>query len=613
MRKEIIPVQNELAILLTHLQKLENNNGNLHPVEFLHELAVKLKTDQFYLAVLGQFKRGKTTFLNALLGANVLPVSVVPLTSIITVVRYGELPGIRVYFKKGEIHEFPPDRLVDYVTETGNPKNQKGVLYTEVFYRSDYLQQGICLIDTPGVGSIFEHNTETTNSFLPKIDAGIFLLSGDSPVSEEELKFLQKIRKYAPKIFFILNKIDYLSSKELEDSSHFIKTVLEKAFPDTAVHIYPVSSRMALEGKQENDRKKLAESRFPEFEQELNTFSNTEKSSIFLISIINDVRDWITDKEFALDLALRAVELPLEELERKLEQLKIMRLQYSKEKEDIFLLWKGLIEQQIQHIGKEISRFQEKETPILVDEFLKQYKNVSGSKSVKRLIQEMESKLPALIQNRLEPFRKQLEKETEQAFHDESSRLTQKVVGEVNQFRKMVSGLFDIPFEEIQHTSILTMESRFYYLLEDNPVILEVDYRRVWSLLPQNISRRLVMDNISEKISEWMDRNCGRIRHDLVERLQKSTTMFSEMLSQRMDSLEKNIIHLIDQGFAKRRQNEAQFQSTKQEWMKKKGDYREIKKQLDKLSACCVVEPRKVDLIESNDNSLNSLGKEFVK
>ena len=172
----------------------------------------KLETNTFNLVAVGQFKRGKTCLINALLGADILPVSVVPLTSIVTIVVYGETVGVKVFFKNGKIVDIPVESLPDYVTETGNPKNEKAVSEVVVFYPSPYLKDGVRLVDTPGVGSVYVHNTDVAYRYLPKSDAALFLLSIDQPVSSAEIEFLNDVREYAGRIFFLLNKTDYLSA-----------------------------------------------------------------------------------------------------------------------------------------------------------------------------------------------------------------------------------------------------------------------------------------------------------------------------------------------------------------------------------------------------------------
>jgi hypothetical protein len=161
------------------------------------ELREKLLSSSFNLVVLGQFKRGKTSLINALLGASILPVGVVPLTSIPTVLTYGEALRSKVYLNDGQVLEVRSENLAEYITEKGNPKNVKAVSHALVTYPSDYLKDGVRIIDTPGVGSVYQHNTDVAYQYLPKSDAALFLLSVDQPLSQAELDFLKEVRQYS--------------------------------------------------------------------------------------------------------------------------------------------------------------------------------------------------------------------------------------------------------------------------------------------------------------------------------------------------------------------------------------------------------------------------------
>ena len=115
-------------------------SGNQTLYSSLQEIHQKLITNRFYLVVLGQFKRGKSTFINSLIGDKLLPTSIVPLTSIVTVLRFGDRPQIEVLFKDGTRKEIDRGSISDYVTEKGNPKNVKSVDHVEISYPSEYLK-----------------------------------------------------------------------------------------------------------------------------------------------------------------------------------------------------------------------------------------------------------------------------------------------------------------------------------------------------------------------------------------------------------------------------------------------------------------------------------------
>ena len=98
----------------------------------LVQLIDKLRKNRFNLVILGAFKRGKSTLINALLGEPILPTAIVPLTSVVTVLGYGDQLSIEVLFQNGEQRNISRPELVEYITEKGNPRNQKGVREVDI-------------------------------------------------------------------------------------------------------------------------------------------------------------------------------------------------------------------------------------------------------------------------------------------------------------------------------------------------------------------------------------------------------------------------------------------------------------------------------------------------
>ena len=276
-------LKTELLDCMDEMLSIESIRGC--PCEDLKE---KVRSNVFNLVVVGQFKRGKTSLINALLGAEILPVAVVPLTSIVTIMTYGEALRIKVYFNDGKIAEIKPESLVEYVTEKGNPKNVKDVREVVLTYPSPYLKDGVRLIDTPGVGSIYQHNTDVAYQYLPKSDAALFLLSVDQPMSKAELDFLKDVKEYSNKIFFVLNKADYLRENDLKESVEFSKNGLKEAM-GSEVKLFPVSARLALEGAAAKDSYMLEMSMLPFFSKDLSRFLMEEKGNVLLLSVTNNL------------------------------------------------------------------------------------------------------------------------------------------------------------------------------------------------------------------------------------------------------------------------------------------------------------------------------------
>lgn len=287
----------------------------------------RLQEGRFHLAVLGQFKRGKSTFLNALLGEEILPSSVIPLTAIPTFIFYGKERRVRVLFSddaqpvemkpatNAEIASF----LGGYVTESGNPKNQRNVSLVEVFLPAKILQKGVVLIDTPGIGSTFRHNTEATLNFLPQCDAALFLVSADPPITEVEIEFLKVVKPKVSHLFFLLNKIDYLDPDEQITARNFLLDVLkaQAGFPQD-IDVFRVSARRGLKAKQSGDSALWCDSGLEKVENRLVEFLANEKSHTLKRAIAGKTLALIGEAQMTVELRVRAMQMPVEDLESRI-------------------------------------------------------------------------------------------------------------------------------------------------------------------------------------------------------------------------------------------------------------------------------------------------------
>jgi GTP-binding protein EngB required for normal cell division len=199
----------------------------------IEELRNRLAKGRLHLAVLGQFNRGKSTFINALIGIKILPTSVLPLTSVPTLISWGPHLKCIVRFLNGKPDIIVQKSLEDitatlttYVAEEHNPKNQFCVKEVEVQCPSVLLENGTVLIDTPGFGSTYLHNTRTALQSLVECDAALFLVSADPPLTQMEIEFLKQVQNQVARVFFILNKIDLLNESELGEVDRFIRETL---------------------------------------------------------------------------------------------------------------------------------------------------------------------------------------------------------------------------------------------------------------------------------------------------------------------------------------------------------------------------------------------------
>jgi len=209
------------------------------------ELLRRLRADRLRIAVLGEAKRGKSTLINALLGRQVLPTGVVPLTALATTLVHARRERVETVGPGGRRETHPLSALTDLVTEAGNPRNRRAVSEVTVYLDSPILTGGIELIDTPGTGSVHTHNTEQAERALGVMDAAVFVLCADPPVSAAELELIARVDAASVATFVLLNKSDRLDAAELAQAEAFTADTIRTRL-GRGLRIYPCSARTAL-------------------------------------------------------------------------------------------------------------------------------------------------------------------------------------------------------------------------------------------------------------------------------------------------------------------------------------------------------------------------------
>ena len=323
-----------LAAQLRALRDVVQRRGDKTRLEQCDDLIVKLAEDRFTLAVVGQFKRSKSSLMNAIIGRELLPVGVLPLTSAITILRYG--PKERLLIRRDNValpfpEEFPVQRLAEFVTGKENPGNCKRIKTATIEVPLPFLRRGLEFVDTPGIGSAIAANTATTLNFLPECDAVLFVTSVDSPFTRVELEFLKNIRQHVRKIFFIVNKTDLLDANERSDVLDYVRTAIREQMGTEDVNVFPVSARLGLAAKLNGGWSECLESGLTELEDSLAHFLSGEKASVFLVAVINRAL-WLCGQESVeIGLRERANELPEKVL---IERLGTVTAQWEDRKEE---------------------------------------------------------------------------------------------------------------------------------------------------------------------------------------------------------------------------------------------------------------------------------------
>jgi len=489
----------------------------------------RLEEDVFNLVVLGQFKRGKSTLVNALLGEEVLPTAVIPLTSLVTIADHAADPHALVLYLDGRREQIPLHQVADYVTERANPANRKGVQEVRVFHPAKFLEQAR-LIDTPGVGSVYLHNTRVAYDFLPHADAAIFVVTADPPISEEELNFLRAVRENVAKVFFVQNKIDILTPDELQESLQFTSHVIEQALASgSPITVYPLSARKALQAKRERNPQLLEKAGWTRLEGDLEDFLVREKGYILVRAMIARLHRLAYEVMTALSLELRAHEMPQVRLEESRRLFNERLETIDAERRDLVAameterkrLVRDVLDAALEHGDQRIEGLGKQ-----VDQRMKAGADLETIESF------ITDGLAQLFAQWMQELERRLQDQLEQGY----GRFRDRATALVDAILRAAAELFDLPIPYLPELPGLQVESRFRLRTHEEPVLLQAVTQAGVRIMPGRLGRRLRGKEAQQRLYELFDRHCGQMRYDLVQRLQATELGFRRQLLESLDA-----------------------------------------------------------------------------
>ncbi len=319
-------------------------------VETINNLSERVKFDNFKVLVVGEFKRGKSTFINALLGEEILPSYAKPTTAIINEVKWGETRRAVLHFSSDDSgnnqpppQEIPIEQIEEYVV-IKDGVNEKEAIHNmpyekvELFWDLDLLcKKRVEIIDSPGLNEN-EVRQKVTMDYLSTVDAILFVLTCEALASQSEIDVINNTLRKAghEDIFFICNRFDSIRKREREDIKQYGINKLAPLTKKGEKRVFFISALKALEGRLDNDQNEVEASGVLPLEKDLQEFLIHDigkvkllRSAMELRRSIQEARRVIPERRSLLQTDVKSLEQRYADAQKPLQQLEMQRQQMN--------------------------------------------------------------------------------------------------------------------------------------------------------------------------------------------------------------------------------------------------------------------------------------------
>jgi len=456
------------------------------------------------VAILGQFKAGKSSFLNSLIGKPILPVGVIPVTTVISRLTCGEKEKAVVSFFDGRRSEVDIHHLDDYTSEAKNPSNQKNVEMVDIELPALKDYAGLRLVDTPGLGSVFKYHIETSENWLPEVGTALLAVSADRPLSENDLQLIRELMQHTPKIVLLLTKADLLSTEQQGEVIRFfeetLKRELNREFP-----IFLYSTRVDMEQFRDRLEAGLL------FKLSLNRDFEFRKILQYKMqSLLKGCLGY-------LDIALKSSLQADRDRDGLRKQILDEKVNYDIVREELFI------------IGRENQR----QTRILIMNYLDQLQKPLRDKVKGRLLEEMPAwqgnlwrltrRYEEWVADTMTEEMRRISKMEHRHFYGTHKKAHASFSRSLDAFRSLLGQ----NIEKVLGVRLAEADWKIEVSEPEHPDIKAVrpfDYHfdLIWFLIPMLIFRRLFEKNFLSKIAHEVEANLSRLAAQWEDRINRS-------------------------------------------------------------------------------------------
>ncbi|RLB37319.1 MAG: hypothetical protein DRH12_14530 [Deltaproteobacteria bacterium] len=306
------------------------------------------------------------------------------------------------------------------------------------------------------------------------------------------------------------------------------------------------------------------------------------KGKTVLESAVRSAKKLLPDEELAIQLEARAVATPLEELEKKIKTFQEKMEEVKQDREDTRYYFEGEIQRVIDMLDRDLDRLKQKEIPRLLEELEKTGKD-NKDKAVGEYVKIMEQ---ALHDGIVRTFDDWVMKE-EDRLNEEHCRVSKRYSERTNEIIDAIveasTELFDIKLERFRSDEAIVSDSNLYYMIGDPPKFFDLEGVFDFfsqKILPTRLSKGRVLKDIKKRLPQEIDKNCGRVRWDFMDRVKRSFMNFRWELNQKIDATEQSIRGAIEKAVEMKRKSIAELDAFKSKVDEQLARLRQIKQEL---------------------------------
>jgi GTP-binding protein EngB required for normal cell division len=498
----------------------------------LAELQDRLRQRRLRVLVAGEAKRGKSTLVNALLGRQVLPSGVTPLTALATTVRYGPDEGVIAVSRDGRVETKPLSALEDLVTERGNPDNRRGLASVTAAVAAPVLARGVELVDTPGTGSVYAHNTAEAELALETMDAAIFVVTADPPVSATERDLMSRVGRLSVSMFVVLNKADYLSadasamassvdggpdaqtSSELAEALDFTARVAAEA-TGRPVRPYPLSARAALTS--------AGDPGFTAFAADFAEYVESGRTSDLRQSVAGHAERLARTLLDAADLTRRAAQMRSSDAAGRVEAFRARLAAVAVRRQDAADLAAAESARMLAALNEAAEDAAKEATSRVTGDIDGLLAADLRSAPAAQIQSDGRARLAELAVSAAEAWRRDQGLRLEHGLARLDERLAADLQAELDAVRDAAAGLLGLVLAVPGPGARLGPDLRFFYVVKEEAGQTELLAGAIRRRLPGEPGRRRARDYLRRETVDLVPQQIGRARADLQYRLAEAT------------------------------------------------------------------------------------------